>query len=185
MQEKENVLRILEEGLEAIKNNDNLKLKELSDQTIHTASLTHDPENIAVAVIVYSLSKILERPAYSRQKGWINFYKSLVMGVENSIDALRKNDEAHLTKHLEMVRKRIGGLSGNLKKYIEDVFRKASINKASKIYEHGISLERTANLLGITQWELAGYMGQKDYERLESRTLSTKERIKLAMEIFG
>jgi len=185
MQEKENVLRILEESLEAIKNNDNLKLKDLSDQTIHTASITQDPENVAVAVIIYSVSKILERPTYSKQRGWINFYTALTTGLENSIDALKKNDDVHLTQHLEGIRKRIDGLSGNLKKYIQDVFLKASINKASKIYEHGISLEKTANLLGISQWELAGYAGQRDYEKSESRTLSAKERIKLAMEMFG
>lgn len=184
MQEKENVLRILEESLEAIRNNDNVKLKELSDQTIHTASITQDPENIIIAVIVYSISKILERPNYRNQKGWINFYNAIIMGFENSIDALRDGDDAHLSRHIEDLRKRIHGLSGNLKKYIQDVFNKASINKASKIYEHGISLEKTANLLGVTLWELSEYTGQKNYEQGESRTLSAKERIKLAMEMF-
>ena len=57
MQESENILRILKETKEAVKENDNIKLKNLSNQTIHTASVSQDPENIAIAVIVYSWAR--------------------------------------------------------------------------------------------------------------------------------
>ncbi len=185
MKEKENVLRILEETKKAIEEQELLKLKELSDQTIHTASISQDPDNIAIAVIVYSLSKIIERPSYRLQRGWSNFYNGLMMGISNSIDAIKKDDDIHLKMHIQGIRKKIAGLSGNLKKYIQDVFLKASINKASKIYEHGISMEKTAALLGISLWELASYAGQKDLLDNEfQETLNTKQRIKLAMEIF-
>ena len=75
MQEKENVLRIFEETKRAIEENDSAKIKSLSNQTINTASLTHDPDNIAVAVVVYSLSKIIEREGYRKLPGWSNFYR--------------------------------------------------------------------------------------------------------------
>jgi hypothetical protein len=185
MQEKDNVLRILEETKDAIAKEDVGKLKELSDQTIHTASISQDPDNVAIAVIVYSISKIIERSSYKSQVGWDKFYKGLIMGINNSIDALNKDDDTHLSNHIEGIRKKIDGLSGNLKKYIQDVFLKASINKASKIYEHGISMEKTAKLLGISLWELAGYAGQKDMDGQDfGRTLNAKQRIKLAMEMF-
>lgn len=185
MKEEGNTLRILEETLGAIKHGEVVKLKELSDQTIHTASIAQDPDNIAVAVIVYSISKIIERPSYRAQRGWDKFYKSLIMGLENSIVALKRKDEAHFGAHLEAIRKKIEGLSGNLKKYIQDVFLKASINKASKIYEHGISMEKTAKLLGISMWEIAGYAGQRLQEQDLGKTISVKQRIKFAMEIFS
>ncbi|GAI40255.1 unnamed protein product, partial [marine sediment metagenome] len=47
MQEEGNILRIFEETKEAIEKEDTVKLKELSNQTIHTASLSQDPDNIA------------------------------------------------------------------------------------------------------------------------------------------
>jgi len=107
------------------------------------------------------------------------------MGIEQSIDALKKDDEIHLREHIQDIRKKIDGLSGNLKRYIQDVFRKASINKASKIYEHGISMEKTARLLGISIWELASYAGQKDIANEDfGKTINTKQRIKLALEMF-
>lgn len=185
MQEKENIIRILEGTKEAIKNKDSSKIKQLSNQTNNTASRTQDPDNIAVAVIVYSLGKIIEREEYQEHSGWSEFYKRIVSLINNSLTALKRNDEKKLKENLESIRKTINKLSGNLKKYIQDVFRKAKINKASKIYAHGISMEKTASLLGITMFELANYAGQTNVSEVPIiKTLDTKSRIKLAMEMF-
>lgn len=186
MQEKENVLRILEETLDAMKKEDSIKLKELSNQTIHTASTTQDHDNIAVAVIVYSLSKIVERKQYQAFPNWNNFYNELVFGINNAIDAIRKNNEKKLHEAIMKINNSVSKLSGKLKLYIQDVFRKAQINKASKIYEHGISMEQTANLLGITLFELASYSGQKPEisDVTMNRTIDVKKRVKTAMEMF-
>ncbi len=186
MQEKENVLRILEETKRAIKDNNSFKLKELSDQTIHTASITQDPDNIAVAIAVYSLSKIIERKKYQQFSGWEGFYKNIIFSVDNSIDAIKKGDDKRLKENLVSIRASISKLSGRLKSYIQDVFRKAQINKASKIYEHGISMEKTAKLLGITLFELASYSGQKPEisDAPLSKTLDVKTRIKIVTEMF-
>ena len=186
MQESDNILRIFEDAKVAIEKGDALKLKDLSNQTINTASRTQDPDNVAVAVIVYSIGKILEREHYKSMPGWKKFYDVVISSINNSIEDLRKNNEKKLRQDLELIRNSIEKLSGNLKAYIRDVFRKASINKASKIYEHGVSMEQTAKLLGITMFELAGYAGQsKTPDAPESMTLSAKDRIKLAMEMFG
>ncbi len=185
MQEKENVLRILKETKQAIDKDDPVKLKELSNQTIHTASITQDPDNIAVAVMVYSLSKIIERKQYREFSGWNSLYKSILSAVDNSINAIKEEDDIKLKENLTLIRKTVSKLSGQLKIYIQDVFRKAEINKASKIYEHGISMEKTANLLGITMFELASYAGQKpDIDVPLTKTLDIKTRVKTAMEMF-
>jgi hypothetical protein len=186
MQEKENVLRILEETKEALKIKDVLKIKELSNQTIHTASTTQDPDNITIAVIVYSLSKVVEREQYQKYSGWKKFYQNYLSTIDEAIKSIKQDNEKHTKENLARVRKEISNLSGDLKKNIEDVFIKASINKASKIYEHGISMEQTANLLGITIWDLASYAGQKpeiaDINLAVTEKL--KNRIKTAEEMF-
>lgn len=186
MHEKENVLRIFEETKNAIDENDSAKIKRLSNQTINTASLTQDPDNIAVAVIVYALSKIIEREGYRKLPGWSNFYRIYVQSINKIIRGLKKNDDRIVRENLKLLRSAISKLSGRLKKYIHDVFMKAKINKASKIYEHGISMETTAGLLGITMFDLANYAGQKEEisEAPESKTLGVRQRIKLAMEMF-
>ncbi len=185
MQEKENILRILKETREDIKDNDSAKLKELSNQTNNTASLTQDPDNIAVAVAVYSISKIIERTEYRSLAGWKDFYKVIISAIDNSIDAIKKDNTQKLKNSLISIRKAVSKLSGKLKTYIKDVFRKAQINKASKIYEHGISMEKTAALLGITMFELAGYAGQKPDANISlTKTIDVKSRIKTAMDMF-
>lgn len=185
MQEKENVLRIFEETKEAIERNDSAKIKSLSNQTINTASLTHDPDNIAVAVIVYSLSKILEREDYKKLSGWNSFYRVYVNSINKIITGLKRNDEIKVRENLKLIRGAIGKLSGRLKMYIQDIFRKAKINKASKIYEHGISMEKTAKLLGVTMFDLAGYAGQSMAPEMpEVKTMGAGSRIKMAMEMF-
>jgi len=185
MQEKENILRILQEAKAAIRDNDSIKLKELSNQTIHTASITQDADNIAVAVAVYSLSKIVERKEYTSFAGWKEFYRTILSCIDNSINAIKKKDDKKLKESLMDIRKTVSKLSGKLKSYIQDVFRKAEINKASKIYEHGISMEKTASLLGITMFELASYAGQKlDGAVSLSKTMDIKMRIKTAEEFF-
>ena len=182
MKENKNILNILQETKEAIKKEDTLRLKELSNQTIHTASISQDPDNIAIAVIVYSLSKIIERRQHKKSK---KFYETIISAINNSIIAIKKNDEKRFKENFGLIRKAINKLSGKLKKYIQDVFRKASINKASRIYEHGISMEKTAKLLGITMFELANYTGQTGISDVPlSKTMNVKSRIKLAEEFF-
>lgn len=187
MKEVENILRIFRETKNALEKQDVIHLKELSDQTIHTASITQDPDNVLVAVIVYSLSKIVERKKYQEYEGWNPFYKNILFLINKSTIALEKKDEKKFKEYLKQIRNSINKLSGKLKTYIQDVFRKARINKASKIYEHGISMEKTASLLGITLFELAGYAGQNEEisEAPLSNTDSVRHRIKIAEEIFG
>ena len=84
MKEVENILNILNQTKSAIGSGDSIKLKELSDKTIHTASISQDPDNIAIAVIVYSLSKIIERKYHFTPKG-SRFIKLIQASIEKSI----------------------------------------------------------------------------------------------------
>jgi len=185
MQESDNLLRIFKETRKAVNSGDVAQIKNLSNQTTNTAALTNDPDNIAVAVIVYALSKILERSNNKNLPGWNKFYKNYISAIDNIIIALQKNDEAGFKQNLQLIRNAIEKISGRLKEYIQDVFRKASINKASRLYEHGISMEKTASLLGVSLFELAGYAGERGHIGGAETNVDINQRIKLAMEMFG
>lgn len=186
IQEKNNILRIFQETKKAIGVGNFSEISELSNQTIDTASRTQDPDNVAVAVIIYSIGKILSRQDYRKYPGWKKYYQILIDSLDEIISALQKNEDKRVSEELNEIRDSIEHLSGNLKIYIQDVFRKASINKASKIYEHGISMETTSKLLGITIWELASYSGSKSESPTPSQAeqVTIKKRIKFAMEMF-
>jgi hypothetical protein len=181
MKEMDNILRIFIETRTAIENDEVIKLKDLSNQTIHTASISQDADNIAVAVIVYSLSKIIEREYFNKKRK-----EEIILLINNLISSIERKDKNKIKNNLIQLRNSLEKFSGKIKDYIRDVFIKSSINKASKIYEHGISMEKTASLLGITMFDLAGYAGQKSSisEIPENKTINVKSRIKLAMEMF-
>jgi hypothetical protein len=185
MQEVDNVIRILRETRDSVEHDDADKLKRLSNQTIHSAAVYQDGDNILVAVLVYSLGKILEREGYRGIEGWELFYDSVLKNLNLMIKGLEKNDLEKFRVYLGKIRNSVNKIDSRLKDYISDVFYKAEINKAFKLYEHGISSERTASLLGVSLWDMASYIGQtRISEAHVNEGLSVKKRIKIARDFF-
>jgi len=185
MQESDNIIRILKEAKDAIAQNDSYKLKNLSDQTLHAAAIYQDADNIMVSVIVYSMSKIIERETYKRMPGWKEFYNVLQRNLDFAINAVEKNQMEKFVLALGTIRNSINEIEGDLPIYIKDIFYKAGINKAFKLYEHGLSAEKTASLLGVSLWDLATYIGQSTVsESHHNESIPAKDRIKLAQDFF-
>ncbi len=185
MEEEDNVLRILKEARQAISENDSYKIKQLSNQTIHTATISQDPDNVIVAVLVYSLAKIVERKHYRAMPGWKKFYSEFLKYWDASIEHLEKGELEKYRDDVGKIRNVMNRISSNLGQYIRDVFRKAKINKAFKLYEHGLSEEQTAHLLGVSLWDLAGYIGQSSISEAKvSESLPEVKRIKFTEEMF-
>ena len=186
MHEPEHLVEILEETKNAIEQEDVQKLKELSNQTIHTASIEKDTDSVTIAVIVYSLGKIIERGYNRKFDNCDNFCPEITNLFQKAIESIKSKNNNNFSLILSKIIETIKKLSGNLKDYVDDVFEKAKINKASKIYEHGISMEQTAKLLGITQWDLASYLGQnqKISDLPFGKTIDQKTRIKYVLDLF-
>lgn len=184
MEEKKHVGEVIQNAIKALQNFNSQNLRELSNQTIHSASLKQDSGSITLAVLIYTLSKIIERNDHLKVKNWNKLSKKIVQWLELSKDALEKNNLEKYEEHLKEARKTLSQISPNLKEYIKEVLRKAEINKASRIYEHGISMEKTAQLLGITQWEFADYLGTRRIEEGYS-TFDIKKRARIALEFFS
>ncbi|VVB78884.1 Uncharacterised protein [uncultured archaeon] len=185
MEERGHIIEVLREVQSALKSDDYLKIKNLSNEVVHSSSIDQDADVISVAVIIYALSKIIEREKYKEYRNWPKFYRNYLNGIEGLVKSLKRNDINRFRKEIEFIRNTIQGLSGNLKNYINEVFRKAQINKASRIYEHGISMEKTAKILGISVWELAEYAGGTGIGDVDlSVTMPIKQRIKIIEGVF-
>lgn len=185
MFETKHILKILKKVKKAIERDNTSELKNLSNQTIHSSSINQDNENISLAVTIYALGKIFERTDYRKLKGWDNFYSLVMKSLENSINSLEKNDIDGFKTHFLFMGKAINKISGKLKDYIKHVFDKAKVNKASRIHEHGISLEKTAKLLGTTLYDLASYTGKSGIPDVSfNKTVNMEDRIKLVERFF-
>ena len=185
MLEEVHVVKVLEQAKAAIKKGDSAKIKDLSNQTIHSASIYQDADNIALAVVLYALSKLIERKRTAEHDGWCDLEKNYLQAIDRALFALKKKDIEVYRDQIANIREAIKSCSGDLKTYVEDVFRKASINKASRLYEHGLSLAKTAKILGITLWDLNHYVGETKIADVNlAYTKDLGARIKSAQRMF-
>ena len=113
MEEADNILRILKEAKIALESKDSYKLKVLSDQTIHTAAVYQDADNVVVAVLVYALAKIVERESYRRMEGWEFFYGVLIKNLDLGIASLEKKDYDKFMGYLGEIRNSLNKIEGD------------------------------------------------------------------------
>jgi len=195
MEEVGNVLRILREAKRFVEGDDAAGLKSLSNQTIHTAAVSQDGDNIVVAVLVYSLGKVMERGYYRQMAGWKEFYGAVVKNLGLAVVVLSPRDDSgepdkedieKARVYLGRIRNSLNEIEGDLGRYVKDVFKKAEINKAFKLYEHGLSSEQTAKLLGVSLWDMASYIGQSHIgDAKVGVSMDIKKRVGIAEGMFG
>ncbi len=184
-QVKKDILDVLKGSIKAINENDVAELKELSNHVIHDASILQDEYSISIAVIIYSIAKIFERPRYRKYQEWNMFFRSLINELTNAKKALEKDSIVEYEHGIQSLLQTIDRLGKKFRKYVIDVINKAKISKASRIHEHGLSIGRTAELLGITEWDLMDYIGETGISDVSySVTKSAKQRLKIARRIF-
>lgn len=181
-----NSIFVLKQTQKALANKDTIVLKDLSNRTIHSSCSFQDEGSLITAVLIYALSKLIERRDYQKIPEWNFFVKKFNSLLEKAILALQKNNLELYGSSMKKARSALETLSPNMKYYIKEVLRKAAINKGSKLYEHGLSLEQTAKLLGITLWELSDYTGQRNIHDIpENESIPVEQRAKIAMEFFS
>ena len=194
MKEIENVLGILRDAKKFVEGDDAAGLKSLSNQTVHAAAIFQDGDNIVVAVLIYSLGKVMERDHYRSMEGWSEFHGAVVKNLGLAIDALsskddsgepNKSDVENARVYLGRIRNSLNEIEGDLGRYISDVFKKAEINKAFKLYEHGLSTEKTAKLLGVSLWDMSSYIGQSHIGDAKiAISMPVKDRVRIAEDMF-
>jgi len=136
--------------------------------------------------LVYSIGKVMERDHYREMEGWKKFYGDVVKNLGEAADNLGKDDVDSARDNFGAIRHSLNEIEGDLGRYIKDVFRKAEINKAFKLYEHGLSSGATAELLGVSLWDLASYIGQSHIgDAKVAISMPERERVRIVEEVFG
>jgi len=173
------IIQTLDFIIQALQKGDILLIKSLSDRTIKSASIFQDQDSISMAVVTYSISKILER-----HKECLEECSKLIRLFQQSKDLLEKNDINSFKDIENKVLELISKLDSKFGIYIEEVIEKARINKGSKLYEHGLSSGRAAELLGISKWDLMSYIGKTKIPDIEENPVDVKSRLNFARLIF-
>ncbi|MFH0978102.1 MAG: hypothetical protein V1837_02250 [Candidatus Woesearchaeota archaeon] len=177
IQVKTDILAVLNQAAEDISKRDLAALSSLSNHTIHNASIFQDEDSVTVAVVVYALSKVLAREHMSIDE-------DIISKLEKASDFLSEDNLRKYKDCMHDITKLISGVDDKLKLYIEEVIRQAQIRKGSKIYEHGISLARASEMLGISQWELMGYVGNTQFVDRTEKLRRERARLAFARRLF-
>ena len=177
---KKDLITVLKATLDIIKqeNPDIYKLKDISNRTIHNASIYQDEHSISAAILIYSLSKIIERV---RDKLDFSKIKNL---LSISIEYLEDNNVESYHKFIQQIFEIISSTDSKFRLYIREVINQASIKKGSKIYEHGISASKTAEILGISLWDLYSYLGATTATE-DTEISSVRQRLKFTRGLFS
>lgn len=187
MEEKvrRDILAVLDEAVKALKKMDAVLLDALSNRTVHNASIYQDKDSITVAVVMYALAKLLHRSKHEKVKNLDRTLELILSKLEYARRDLKEENFGRFRGEMKKILSLIGKIEKKLKWYIEDVLNKAKVVKASKLYEHGLSIETTAHLLGVSQWDLLSYVGKTKIIDKFPDAVPVEERLAKARKIFG
>ena len=172
------VLSDLIQTLRERKETDIAEIKLLSNHIIHNASVFQDEDSISVAILIYSLSKVIER-----KEKELDFNKIIAM-INSAVSNLKNNNDDGFRKLIRDVFNFIRTIDHGLRLYINEVINQAQIKKGCKLCEHGISVARASEVLGISRWELMHYLGKTTVIDQFNGPVNISGRLKFARGLF-
>ncbi len=181
---RKDIIEVLQEAANLVLHVDAQRLKQISDHTLHNSATYQDEDSILIAILIYTLGKISEKE--NNEPSFKIFAQDISKHLELAGSSLQKNDagsyQYHIRESFEVIKK----LVDNIGVMASEVLHHSRIKKASRIFEHGISMGRVSNLLGISKWEIMDYIGHSHiHDVSEIKTKSAKERLGYVQKIFG
>jgi hypothetical protein len=173
---KADIIDIINRALSIIRSGNFLELRELSNHTIHDASIFQDEYSISIAVVVYSISKIL---LHDRKRAG-----KFVDLLERAERFMRIDNLGEYKKMVGQMMGLISSIDSRFGSYVDNVITQAQVKKGSKIYDHGISLGQAASILGVSQWELMQYAGHTKTADTMYERPDVIEKIKFTRGLF-
>ena len=176
---KDDILNVINKAIIALETGKHEELGELSNHVIHDASIYQDNDSLSIAILIYSTSKVVQRCCEQNID-----YSKLIPLMKNAINALKQDNFGAYNSSIHDIFGFIKTVDAKMKLYIQEVIDKAKIKKGSKIHEHGLSIGRTAEIMGITKWELMNYVGKTQIPDIKD-AVSVKKRLEFARKIFS
>jgi len=181
---RKDILDILRDSIRAIKRDDIAQLRELSDHTLHSSTIYQEEDSTAIAVVIYSLFKIYEKQRLQNHPGWQLFNNDVIKILESAYNSLITANFAQYKISIKKLFDIISKFEKAFGRYVTEVVEQSKIKKGSNLVNHGLSVGRTAELLGISSWDLMNYLGITDFADIQPRTIGARERLRTAERLF-
>ena len=117
------LIRVLKSALPILKEQHSAQLFDLSNTTIHTASIWSDEEAIDIAVVLYASAKIIEKKP--------DFAKTIRVELANALTFIRSKKEKHYRKVMTNCLAKISRVDSELDLHVMHVIQQARIQRIS------------------------------------------------------
>jgi hypothetical protein len=174
---KQDIIKVLDKTIHSLENKNVSSLSSISNEVIHNVSIFQDVHSTSIAVLVYALSQILDKTTH------IN--PNIIKELKRAKSALNENNEKIFTQKIRRISLLIEKEDHKLHNYFRHVMDSAKINKGTKLYDHGISTNRVAQLLGRSQWEIVSYLGRTSLSDSYGFNDNMARRISFARKLFA
>ena len=170
----------------AMEKRDSEELKELSNHTIHCSSIYQEKNALYIAMITYSISRIIKRNgAQEKHKTeFEDFINSMNNKLGSLIEFLEDRNFDKIDECIKEMFKEISDFDKYFGGYIKDVLDFSRVQKGTKIYEHGLSLSNVAELIGVSKWDLMEKVGEKKELDDKGAPENVKERLERLRKII-
>lgn len=182
---KKDVLDTLSETIESLETKQYADLHMISDHLLHSITIHQEKTLIDLSIAIYVLNKILEKEKYTNHLKVKDFVKKMLHLFKDMQKCMQKSDDAGFEKLVAETLISLQTFSRSIKFYIDDLLHFAKIKKGTKLYEHGISLGKAAELVGVAKWDLMPAIGETAiHEQLVAPKNINEKRIAFTEKIF-
>lgn len=162
---------ILSSARDALQKKDYNSLKLVSDKIVHNASIFQDNHTVNTAVVLYALAKVVQRCE--------NWHVPINIELDKAIRAVQEEKHNVYEKELKHIIQLLKKSDKRVRKYAQEALERAKAKKGFKLHTHGLSIARTAKVLGVSQWEMQNYIG-----RTMVQEPNRKDRMVLTRKLF-
>jgi hypothetical protein len=177
-----NAFVFFEKIKKAIENRDANKLKDINNKCSLELALFQEKYLFYTSLIAYCLSKIITKPRYGNLS---QLLKRVMKFLDVASSEARAENARGVENALENALFEISKLEQVDKRFIHDIIEKGRTKIAALLYAEGVSLDTAVSLTGAQRYEVLNYSGKTMMADRFGKTLSVRERMKKARELFG
>jgi len=161
----------IKEVIDAISGQDPIKLRELAGFFGDDATINQDVDEIQLGIITYCFHKIFLKIHLKEKRGSL---------VERTLVHLLEGEYSTIIEDIEEFDAEHGLFEGNL-------VGKARIKLGSRLHSRGISIPRSAAIVGVKMSDLMDYVGEtKEYSHHHRHEggMKLEDRLNIARDLF-
>jgi len=159
-------------------------LKRLANDSIREAVLENKKELAEIAVIAYSLYKILSKDHFTRNRHWPTVSESIILALKKAIASINKGEQNAFNRYISNVEREIGVIDSRLSNFARTIYEKSRVKQASTAYALGLSLNQAAFLTNADRKTLQNYIGATRIHDEEPIRMGIKQRLSKLKELL-